>query len=463
MKRYYFIGIGGSGMSAIAQALAASGDKISGSDRNHDRGLNTPFFDTLKSFGITILPQDGSGVTPDTDFVVVSTAIEDTVPDMQRAKELGVRVLHRAQLLAEIVNSRRGVAVGGTSGKSTVTGMAGHCLHFAGLDPSVINGGKIKNFMTENSPGNTRAGGSDLIVVESDESDGSIIHYKPEVSIITNITLDHKPIPELRALFETFISNTTGLAVLNADCPETSTLNTGGRGAPLTGSGRKTTTFSLEGRGDLNAEILSLETFKSQFKLSGLTWTLNTPGRHNIANALACVAIARHFAIPDSETQKALASFNGIARRFDVIGETNGITVIDDFGHNPDKIRATLETLALSGRRKLVFFQPHGFAPTLLMKDDLIKVFSAYLADGDILFMPEIFYAGGTASKTISAADIAAAVRANGKNVVFNPERPALAPLIAAQARPGDIITVMGARDDTLTLFCHEILALLKT
>ena len=453
MSNYFFIGIGGSGMSAIAQMLLNDGHAVSGSDRALDQGKGGAAFDMLRAAGARLFPQDGSGVAADTDFVVVSTAIEDTVPDMRAALAAGIPVQHRAQLLAEIFNRRTGVAVGGTSGKSTVTGMIAFILDHASLSPSAINGGKIKNFMSESSLGNTLAGGSDILVIESDESDGSIVNYRPAVSVITNVTKDHKPLPELRNLFETFIENTAGLVVLNADCPETATLDRKGKAA---------VTFSLKGRGDVNAENIVLQPLESVFEVNGRACRLRVPGAHNVANALAALAACRHFGVPDALAFEALEQFRGIARRFDIIGSAGGVSVIDDFGHNPDKIRATLETLALGPQRNLVFFQSHGFGPTRFMRDELVSVFSSHLAKRDILFVPEIYYAGGTADKTISMADIARDISKAGRNTVFREARADLAPLMAEAAEPGDIVCVMGARDDTLTAFCGDILNRLR-
>lgn len=453
MSNYFFIGIGGSGMSAIAQMLLHDGHAVAGSDRSLDRGQNAATFDRLRAAGARLFPQDGSGVTENTDFVVVSTAIEDTVPDMAAARAQHIPVLHRAELLGRLFNEKRGIAVGGTSGKSTVTGMIAASLVSAGLDPSVINGGRINNFATDAQLGNTRFGGSDILVIESDESDGSIVNYKPSVSIITNITKDHKPVPELRALFETFLNNTRELCVLNADCPEAFKL---GRGRD------HVATFSLKGAGSINAKNVKLMPFETTFDVEGLPFHLRVPGAHNVANALAALAVCRHFNIEDKKASNALAEFRGIARRFDVIGSAGGVTVIDDFGHNPDKIRATLRALDASDARRLILFQAHGFAPTFFMKDELIEVFSHEMRNDDILFVPEIYYAGGTAKRLVSMAEIAEAVRDAGRSVVYREQRDELIPDIVSRAQPGDMVTVMGARDDTLTDFCKNILCALE-
>ena len=454
MKTYFFIGIGGSGMSAIAQLLLHEGHRVLGSDRSRDQGRNPDMFHVLENAGAALFPQNGSGVSADVDYVVVSTAIEDTVPDMKRARELSIPVLHRAELLAEIFNAKRGVAVGGTSGKSTVTGMIGYVLYRAGLDPSVINGGKILDFVTDKSLGNTRVGGGDILVVESDESDGSIVRYKPAVGVVTNVTKDHKPIPELRDLFETFLSNVRELAVIGADCAEACTLKM---------AGCEKATFSINDNADFQARDIRLSPFGAEFTMNGLDWKLKVPGAHNVLNALAAAAVCRHLGVEETVVRDALAGFGGIARRYNIIGRARGVTVIDDFAHNPDKIRATLETLALGRQRRLLVFQAHGFAPTFFMKDELIEVFTNILTSEDVLYFPEIHYAGGTAQRNISMADIADALNSVGRNVVFRERRSELITMIAEQARDGDVVAVMGARDDTLTDFCRDILAALES
>ncbi len=455
-KIYFFIGIGGSGMSAIAQVLATSagGCDVRGSDRGLDQGKNLAFFDQLRDFGIKLFPQDGSGVTTDCDCVVASTAIEKTVPDMARALELGIPVKHRADALADIFNAGRGIAVGGTSGKSTVTGMTGVLLDVAGLDPTIINGGKMKNYSAGGAPGNARIGASDYIVIESDESDGSIVKYKPRVAVVTNVTRDHKPMHELKELFAAFIKNTRGTAVLNADCPVASGF------AACAG---QTITYGIRNEADVRGEGVVAGAFSSHFTLFGRRVHINLPGEHNVSNALAAAAAARALGVSEGLIVRGLEAFAGIRRRYDIIGETNGIKVIDDFAHNPDKIRATLETLHLEPGRHLLVFQPHGFGPTNFMRDELVETFRKHMSKNDILFMPEIYYAGGTADRSISSKDIVYDFSDTGHDARFFPSRDDIVTPIVENARPGDTITVMGARDDTLTSFCRSIFEKIKS
>ncbi len=450
-EKIYFIGIGGSGMSPIALYLAARGYSIHGSDRNRDRGLTPQFFDQLRAAGITLHPQDGSGVTPGITRVVASTAIENTVPDIAAANSLSIPVIHRAQMLAEIFNAARGIAIGGTSGKSSVTGMTAAILHSAALHPTAINGGRMKNFLSPDSPGNVLIGDGQWIIIESDESDGSIINYHPEISVINNISRDHKTIEELTSLFTTFAANTTSAVIVNADCPHASAI-------PAPNCSRLT--FAIDSPADFRAENISFDLTGATFTVNGHQYGTTVTGRHNISNALAAIATATAAGIPPGAIAAGLASFSGIARRFDLIGATpGGIPVYDDFGHNPDKIRATLTMLRDCGAGRIIaVFQPHGFGPTKFMFDDLVAALHSSLRPGDIFIMPEIYYAGGTADKSISSSDIIDALTANGHDARFIPARSAIPSAIAAAARTGDTIVVMGARDDTLTPFCSDIL-----
>ncbi len=443
----FFSGIGGSGMSALAILAAARGDRVAGSDRSRDQGLLPGFYAALEARGIRLFPQDGSGITPDVSRLVVSTAIEASNPDIRAAQTLGIAIIHRAELLAEIFHSGRGIAVGGTSGKSTVTGMIGWIATCAGLDPTIVNGGRMKNFLPDLYPANVRPGSGAWVVIEADESDGSIRNYRAEIAVVTNISKDHKPIEELLPLFQSFLDATSGAVVLNAECVSSRALRPHGR----------CLRFGLEAAADLRPEWIIEEQMTTRFRLDGVDFTIPLPGKHNVANALAAIAAARLAGIDDAASRLALESFAGIGRRFDRIGSVRGIDVIDDFAHNPDKIRATLAGSAW-GRRRLLVFQPHGYGPTRFLMDELITAFVDGMTAEDLLFVPEIYYAGGTATKDVSGADIVRGVTAGGRQASFLPTRPEILETLTAEARPGDLIIVMGARDDTLTDFCKEVL-----
>ncbi|HHT9118358.1 MAG TPA: UDP-N-acetylmuramate--L-alanine ligase [Candidatus Hypogeohydataceae bacterium YC38] len=484
---YHFVGLGGSGMSALAQLLLARGYGVSGSDRNLDRGISQSAlggFQKLSSLGITCLPQDGSGLDGDVDIVVVSSAIEEDNPDLKKAKEKGLPIVNRATLLAVLFNPQRGIAISGTNGKTTVTGMVSWVLDRAGLDPTALLGGIMKNYSHGPGTGNARIGRSDIMVIEADESDGSLTYYRPKIGVITGITLDHKPMGELLRLFSTFAENSQRL-VLNANCPVLRSIKTtpketltygfakeaavetsasGGQGYPESSSGPGALPPGLWARDVVchpRGSSFRIEDACSE-RSESIDFELKLPGKHNVSNALAAAATCRLMSVPLGKVAEALRDFQGIRRRLDLIGETGGVQVVDDFAHNPQKIRSALEAVKLGSTRVLAVFQPHGFAPTRLMKEELIEAFSQTLSPNDILYMLEIFYAGGTVKRDISSVDLVADLVKRGLRAVYVPKRELLLESLREEARPGDTILVMGARDDTLTDFCHEILASLQ-
>lgn len=441
---YFFCGIGGSGMSAIAQVLRQRGAEVRGSDRGFDRGQNQATADCLRAQGIEIVPQDGSAVAG-CGTLVVSTAVEETIPDVRAARAAGIPIRRRAQVLAEdIFNGHHGIAIGGTSGKTTVTGMVGQILAHAGRRPTVVNGGIMVNVKKPPLLGNALPGDPDLPVIEADESDGTIAFYKPHVALITNISKDHKPLPQLRPLFRDFVARATH-SVTNADCAESQAL------------GPSTHQFSL-------ADVCELRSRAdgSSFRLQGVDFELPVPGRHNVSNALAAIAACECVGVSVAESATALAEFAGIGRRLEMIGCVGGITVIDDFAHNPDKIAAALAALKLGGGRLRVMFQPHGFTPTRFLWDGLVSAFASGLGDDDLLLLPDIYYAGGTTTTDVSSADLAADIRKAGAPCEHHSSRESIAERMLAESARGDSIVVMGARDPSLALFAREMFAQLS-
>jgi UDP-N-acetylmuramate--alanine ligase len=457
---YFFCGVGGSGMLPLALIVQAAGAKVAGSDRALDQGRTPAKFDFLRGKGVTLFPQDGSGLTSADQILVTSAAVEDTVPDVVAARRVGASMLSRPELLAQLFNAApTSVGVAGTSGKSTTTGMIARICQRTGLEPTVMNGADMKDFASPGRPfASALVGKGELFVAEVDESDGSIARYDPTVAVIGNIALDHKSMDELRSLFADFAARARTV-VLNLDNTETRTLAQGL-------AGDRKITFSLT---DPSADLVALGVvpeagaiaFDVRDRKSGqhCTVRLATPGRHNVANALAALAAAGALGIALDKACGALTGFSGIRRRLDVIGEKAGVTVIDDFAHNPDKITATLETLHAFPGRLLVMFQPHGFGPLKLMKDAFIETFVAQLAPDDVLIMPDPVYFGGTVDRAVASAHIIAGVAAAGRQAFAFPERPACGDKLVELARPGDRIVVMGARDDTLSTFAHEVLA----
>ena len=459
--RYFFCGIGGSGMLPLALILLDQGHIIEGSDRSLDQGRTPAKFDYLRGKGIRLFPQDGSGVTSPEQIVVASAAVEDTVPDIAAALRVGARRMSRAQMLAALFNAApTAIGVAGTSGKSTTTGMIAWILHTLRKSPTVMNGAVMKNFQTPDALfASSLVGTSGIFVSEVDESDGSIAGYNPRVAVISNISLDHKSMDELRALFGGFASRAETV-VLNLDNDET---------ARMAADFPDAITYSL---GNPAARLTARDiapapthiTFSVHDQKSGETASIRlaTPGRHNASNALAAIAASLACGVTLAEAAEALESFAGISRRFDVIGTTSGVTVIDDFGHNPDKIAATLRTVNQFPGRVLVMFQPHGFGPLRNMRKEFAACFAENLDAEDILLMPEPAYFGGTVDRSVGSQDLAADIRALGRQAEALGDRAACGARLLELAEPGDRILVMGARDDTLTLFAQELLASLK-
>lgn len=459
-KSYFFCGIGGSGMLPLACIVQASGAEVAGSDRSLDQGRIADKFAFLERRGIGLFPQDGSGMTRTDQILVTSAAVEESVPDVQAAIRLGAERITRPQLLAQLFNATpTGIAVAGTSGKSTTTGMIGWILYRLGHDPVVMNGAVMKNFVTPDTPfASALAGQGNIFVSEVDESDGSIALYQPRIAVLNNITLDHKSMDELRRLFLGFVEKAE-TAILNLDDDET-------RLIAAEVAAERLTTFSLvDASADYRAAELVEEPLAIAFDVierasdARIRVRLPVPGRHNAANALAAIAAVRACGIDLPSAAAALGEFQGLRRRFDVVGTRNGISVIDDFGHNPDKIAATLKTLHAFPGRLLVLFQPHGYGPLKVMRQELIECFADNLAAEDVLILPDPVYFGGTVERAVGSDDIVAGVRAAGRNAEYIADRTAAGERLRALARPADRIIVMGARDDTLSSFAANILA----
>src|SRR6266571_2032405 len=404
-------------------------------------------------------PQDGSGVRRADQILVTSAAVEDTVPDVQAARRIGAAVTTRARLLAELFNaSGRGIGVAGTSGKSTTTGMIGWILHRAGRNPTIMNGAEMKNFISVGSTfAAARIGDGEEFVCEVDESDGSIALFAPRVAVVNNISLDHKPLDELRTLFRDFISKGETV-VLNLDNAETAALVTDLKpGQALTWSLSDTTADLLAGPPVCSPGGIE---FAVKAGASGqvVEVTLKVPGRHNMANALAALSATIACGVGLADAAKHLEEFSGIRRRLEVVGTANEITVIDDFAHNPDKIAATLQTMHAFAGRLLLMFQPHGYGPIRLMRDALVDCFASGLRDEDVLVMPEPVYFGGTVDRSVGSRDIICEVERQGRKALAFPDRSSCGEKLVQLARRGDRIVVMGARDDSLSQFAHELL-----
>lgn len=445
-------------MSPIASLLHGRGHIISGSDRSYDQGQSPEKFEALKSKGFNLFPQDGSGISADIDFVVASAAVEDKIPDVRIARNRGISILGKADILAQFLNNGNSIGIAGTSGKTTVTGMTGFILHECGVDVGMMCGGHIVNLLEQGQSTGNAYIGQDAFVAETDESDGSVNNYSPYITVLNNITLDHKPMAELRRMFSDMLTRTRHKGIINIDDPEAAIL---ARNFPAV-----TTVSTNDKSADFFADNLKKAVDHIAFDVhcgdQQVRVNLKMPGVHNVSNALCALAACVTLDVNLTEAAKALSGFKGIKRRFEVVGNENNITVIDDFGHNPDKIAATLRTLKDFDGRVLVMFQPHGFGPTKMLKTGLIETFVSWLHEDDILLMPEIYYAGGTAEKSISSKEITDNVNANGKCAVFFDTRDQIKDYIKEVVQPFDRIVIMGARDDTLSTFARSVLDDLK-
>jgi UDP-N-acetylmuramate--alanine ligase len=445
--KIFFSGIGGSGVSAIAAFMADKGHIVSGSDRAFDKNPDHPAFRTLKAKDVNIVHQDGSGIANSDgssfDFAVFSTAVEQDQPEYVKAISLGIPIKTRPEYLAEIVSEFKTVAVAGTSGKSTTSGMLAFLMKRLGLEPNFIGGGRVKQFKTETNPGNSMTGNSDTLVIEACESDGAIVNYKPEHSIILNLDLDHHSIEKTAGMFEIFAANTSDRIVLNADDSGLEKI------AP-----NNAVTFSIDKYSDFKAEDIEYKPFETEFSLNGQKFSLSIPGRYNLYNALSCIAMLSEMGVAFKDISEVLHEFKGIERRFDIHLNEGNKLVIDDYAHNPHKIAALMRTAKSLGNSICYIFQPHGFAPTRMMKNEYIEAFADNLRDSDHLILLPIFYAGGTVAKDISSKDLAYGIMAKGKSVEIKDRSEVLKNL-----HEWDNYIVMGARDETLSDFAKDIAA----
>ena len=446
-------------MTPLALIIQARGDRVEGSDRALDQGRNTERFDFLRARGVSLHPQDGSGVRRAGQILVTSAAVEETIPDMQAARRVGAAITTRARLLADLFNEAAlGVGVAGTSGKSTTVGMIGWILHRAGKNPTIMNGADMKNFAAADSPfASARIGEGGTFVSEVDESDGSIAFYAPRIAIVNNISLDHKSLDELRSLFRAF-SVKAETVVLNLDNPETAAL------VPDLKPGQAVTYSLADTRADLLGSAPTPSPAGIAFRITArdtgeaVEVKLQVPGLHNVANALAALCAAKACGVALADAALYLGEFSGIRRRLEVVGTVNGVTVIDDFAHNPDKIAATLDTMHAFPGRLLLMFQPHGYGPIRLMKDALVDCFANGLRGDDVLLMPEPVYFGGTVDRSVGSRELVSEIEQRGRKALALPDRIACGDRLVELARPGDRILVMGARDDSLSLFARELL-----
>lgn len=437
---YHLAGVAGVGMSALAEVLRGLGAEVTGSDRHRDQGRQLDVMDRLAAQGIRFLPQDGSAVRPDTRALVVSTAVEADNPDLAAARRLNVPVRHRSEMLAEAVAGRPLLAVAGTCGKTTVTGMLGWVLECLGADPSVANGGALVDWMSSGRTGSVRLGAGPW-VIEADESDRSFLRYSPDWAIVTNISKDHFELDEAVQLFRDFAARVRCGIVAGAGAADVlQDVVPPGRLVRLPeGLAARPTAEGVE------------------FEYEGTVYRLPMVGRHNAENACAVAALCRRLGHPAAAIAGALARFRGVVRRLEHVGTAGGVTVLDDYAHNPEKIRAAWTAAAERAARVLGVWRPHGFGPLKLMMSELTAMFAETLRPQDRLYVLPAYYAGGTAAGSVNADVLVAGIRASGAEARWVENYDRLEAELLAEARAGDLLLVMGARDPELPLAARRL------
>ena len=449
---YFFIGVAGSGMSALAQFLAMQGHKVLGSDRLFTQQPEHPIIKQLQKTGIETY-QQGQAQIPNNATVIVSTAIEETVPEYKQAVEKKLTILHRTDLLKQITTQYRTIAVTGTSGKSTTTAMIFHILQYAGLEPSLITGAPLIHLQNKGLIGNAWFGKGEWLVIEADESDGTATKYHPEIGVLLNLDLDHKSRDEIKKIFEQFAAN-SGKLVINKDDVVLAHIKH-----------PKQTSFCVNSHTPCTdkpncnfcASDIKMKWTGLEFKINDLPVKLPLLGLHNAQNAVAAVAAATLAGIEIQTATKALEKFHGIFRRMQVIYRGIDFSVIDDFAHNPAKIKSALQSAQQLSNQVIAWFQPHGFSPLKLWGDELVNVLVQTLREQDIFVMSKVYYAGGTAPKDVCARDYIEKLKQAGKKAFFIENRKHLPDFIKPNAQPPTVVLLMGARDPMLDIFANYV------
>ncbi len=437
--RVHFIGIGGIGMSGIARLLLQRGVAVSGSDAKE-----SPITRELVAKGALFFAGHAAANVHGATEVVVSSAIRQDNPELVEARRLGLPEKHRSIKLADLVNSRRGITIAGTHGKTTTTSMAATMLSSAGLFPSYVVGGIIQSFAD-----NARASDSEWIVIEADESDGTLVNYRPQIAVLTNVELDHtdfyKSMKQLDGVFATYLRNIKpgGICVCCADDP--------GAARILAGfSGRDVITYGLNGTSDISAREIRHDGLVSRFEVwyrgdrLGLV-QLQVPGRHNVLNSLGAVGVGIAMEVPFDAISDGLGKFTGVDRRFQILGRANGITVVDDYAHHPSEIRATLAAARQAhGGRIVAVFQPHRFSRVQSLWDD----FGAAFGDADEVVLVDTYPACEDPIPGVTTQLIADSARAHGHRGVNYPGSLAdTEEFVMGFVRPGDLLLTLGAGD----------------
>ena len=436
-QHLHFTGIGGIGMSGIAEVLLNLGYQISGSDVKL-----SPITDRLAGMGARVFEGHAASNIVGARALVVSSAVEEQNPEVQEARRLQIPVIPRGELLAELMRLKYGIAVAGSHGKTTTTSMTATILNFAGLDPTVVVGGRVGTM----GGSNARVGRSDFLVVEADESDGSFLKLAPIVAVVTNVDrehLDHYPtLDAIRAAFLEFVNKVPfyGAAIVCLDDP-----NVQGMVPEIR---RRTIAYGTTAQADVEAGDIACGPFVSEFSVRYRTtdlgrFTLRIPGRHNVLNATAAIAVAMELEVKPAVIREGLATFCGVDRRFQMRGKERGVTVVDDYGHHPTEIRATLDGARLCGFRRIhVLFQPHRYSRTFHLMDEFARSFS----QADSVFVMDIYAASEKPIEGVTAEALADRIRQFGhRGVEYVGTIDRGVDALLAAAADGDLVLTLGA------------------
>jgi len=436
-QRFHFTGIGGIGMSGIAEVLLNLGYEISGSDQRL-----SPITERLAAMGAQIHEGHAAANVSGARALVVSSAVDEQNPEVQEARRLQIPVIPRGELLAELMRLKYGIAVAGSHGKTTTTSMAATILNFAGLDPTVVVGGRVGTM----GGSNARVGRSDFLVVESDESDGSFLKLAPIIAVVTNIDrehLDHYPsLDAIREAFLEFVNKVPfyGAVIVCLDDPNVQGI--------LPAIKRRTITYGTAAQAEMQAAQIDCGPFASDFQLRYRNADLgrfhvSVPGRHNVLNAMAAIAVALELEVKPDAIREGLATFSGVDRRFQVRGKERGITVIDDYGHHPTEIRATLDAARVCGFSRIhVLFQPHRFTRTFHLMDEFAGAFH----QADSLFLMDVYAASEKPIPGATSEAMADRIRQFGhRNVEYVGTLDRGVEALFQAAREGDVAMTLGA------------------
>lgn len=446
---YHFSGIAGAGMNPLARLMAAWGHQVQGSDRSFDQGRNGDIAERLRAAGISLLPQDGTAVTSRVERFIYSAAVEADTPEMSAARALAIPMLARPALLAEVVNQGApGVAIAGTSGKSSVTALVAWILRHAGREHTLLGGAAL---VGEGTAGGFQAGpAGGMLIAEACESDGTLVGYRPTIGVVHNITRDHSELAPLRTQFATFAAQCQTLLV-NADCAEANALVATNRFS-----------YGAEAACDAPYEILATGPTRALGVLrlpdgSEVDLDCPQPGRHSVQNAAAAACVARLLGVDVPAIAAGIRTYPGISRRFEVLGTSDTrIRVVDDYAHNADKIRAAITAAQAGCERLVAAFLPHGFGPARFLRDELRALLPGILRPGDRFAYGPIFYAGGSVAQDISSHDLA-----NDIGCHAAADKDGLVAWYCDTAAPGDTVLLMGARDPDLGNLARRLYALL--